>query len=103
MEYDLIFPQIIDGLSAPIATTTAEGRVESANRQFVDYLGMSLEQLKEWETSGAVHPDDLPRVIAGWRESLERGEPYEAESRIRRADEATPAKEYTCLRSIFVG
>ena len=77
MEDDLTFPQIIDGLSAPIATTTADGRVELANRQFLDYLGMSLEELKNWETSGVVHPDDLPRVVTAWRQSLERGEPYE--------------------------
>jgi PAS domain S-box-containing protein len=67
MENDLTFPQIIDGLSVPIATTTADGQVDSVNRQFLDYLGMSLEELKDWETSGAVHPDDLPRVVAEWR------------------------------------
>jgi PAS domain S-box-containing protein len=86
MEDDLTFPQIIDGLSAPIATTTADGRVDFANRQLLDYLGMSLEELKNWETSGAIHPDDLPRVVTAWRQSVERGEPYEAEQRIRRAD-----------------
>ena len=86
MEDDLTFPQIIDGLSAPIATTTADGRVDFANRQLLDYLGMSLEELKNWETSGAIHPDDLPRVVSAWRQSVERGEPYEAEQRIRRAD-----------------
>jgi PAS domain S-box-containing protein len=86
MEDALTFPQIIDGLFAPIATTTADGRVDFANRQLLDYLGMSLEELKNWETSGAVHPDDLPRVVTAWRQSVERGEPYEAEQRIRRAD-----------------
>ena len=43
MEDDLTFPQIVNGLSAPIATTTADGRVDFANRQLLDYLGMSLE------------------------------------------------------------
>ena len=86
METDPTFPQLIDGLSAPIATTTAEGRFEYANRQFLDYLGMPLEELRDWETSGAVHPDDLPRVVTSWRQSLESGEPYEVELRVRRAD-----------------
>jgi hypothetical protein len=40
MEDDLTFPQIINGLSAPIATMTADGRVD-LNRQFLDNLGMS--------------------------------------------------------------
>jgi PAS domain S-box-containing protein len=86
MEDDLTFPQMIDGLSAPIASTTADGRVDFANRQFVDYVGMSLEELSDWETSGVVHPDDLPRVATVWRQSLEWGEPYEADQRIRHAD-----------------
>ena len=86
MDDNLTFLQVINGLSAPIATTTTDGRVDLANRQFVDYLGTSLEALNEWETSGLVHPDDLPRVVTAWRRSLERGEPYEAEQRIRRVD-----------------
>jgi PAS domain S-box-containing protein len=45
-----------------------------------------LEELKNWETSGAVHRDDLPRVITGWSQALEHGEPFEAEQRLRRAD-----------------
>src|SRR6185436_2275480 len=63
-----------------------DGRVELANRQLLDYLGVSLEQLKDWEISGVVHPDDLPRVATAWRQSLESGEPYELELRVRRAD-----------------
>jgi PAS domain S-box-containing protein len=85
MEDDLTVLRFIDGLSVPIATTTA-GRIDFANRQFVDYVGMSLEELSDWETSGVVHPDDLPRVATVWRQSLERGEPHEADQRIRRAD-----------------
>ena len=54
MEDDLTFPQIIHGLSAPIASTTADGRVDLVNTQLLNYLGMSFEELKDWETSGAV-------------------------------------------------
>jgi PAS domain S-box-containing protein len=86
MEDDLTFTQIVNGLSAPIATTTADGRIELVNKQLLDYLGMSLGELKDWEASGVVHPDDLPRVATAWRQSLDRGEPYEAEQRVRRAD-----------------
>ena len=83
---DLTFTQIIEGVAAPMATTTADGRVDSANKQFLDYLDVSLEELKDWEMSGVIHPDDLPRVVAAWRQSLDCGEPYELEQRIRRAD-----------------
>jgi PAS domain S-box-containing protein len=85
MENDLTFSQIVDGLSASIATTTSAGLVELANRQPLDYLGISLEELKYWETSGIVHPGDMPGVTTAWRQSLQRGEPYELELRVRRA------------------
>ena len=41
MESDLTFPQIIGGLSAPIATIAADGRVELANRHFLAYARQS--------------------------------------------------------------
>src|SRR5262249_55636979 len=50
------------------------------------YLGMPVESLRDWETSGAVHPDDLPGVALAWRRALERGEPYEREQRLRCAE-----------------
>ena len=90
-EDDLTFP--LDGLSAPIATTTADGRVDFTTGQLLDYLGMSLEELKNWETSGAIHPDDLSRVVTAWRQSVERCEPHEGEQRIRRADGVTWSRD----------
>jgi len=88
MEDELIFPKLIDGLSAPVATTTPEGRLDLANGPLLEYLGASLEELRTWEASGLLHPDDLARTGSGWRRSLERGEPYAADQRVRRADGA---------------
>src|SRR2546428_5821295 len=65
---------------------TAEGGVEYVNRQVLDYFGRTLEELKQWGTTDAVHPDDLPRVSDTWRSSLEAGIPYNFENRLRRAD-----------------
>src|SRR6185295_2248045 len=64
----------------------AEGEVEYVNRQILDYFGRTLEELKHWGTTDAVHPDDLRHVRAAWRSSIETGTPYEFEHRIRRAD-----------------
>jgi PAS domain-containing protein len=43
---------------------TPEGGVEHVNRQVLEYFGRTLEELKQWGTTDAVHPADLPRVIA---------------------------------------
>src|SRR5262249_11225341 len=62
------------------------GAVEYVNRQILDYFGRTLEELKQWGTMDAVHPDDLPRVGAAWQRSIEAGITYDIEHRLRRAD-----------------
>lgn len=78
--------EFIDAIPALVALMTPEGAVEFVNRQNCEYLGATLEDLKGWAASDAVHPDDLPEVIATWMHSVQTGEPYDIEHRIRRAD-----------------
>ena len=68
---------MVDGISALVAVLTPDGQVEFVNRQLLDYFGKTLEELKEWASTDAVHPDDLPGVIAVWRRSVESGPPYD--------------------------
>ena len=62
------------------------GEVEFLNRQTLEYFGKTSEELKNWSLIGAVHPDDLPRVIDARRKSIETGQIYDVEHRCRRAD-----------------
>jgi PAS domain S-box-containing protein len=80
------FRLIVDSIPGLVCTATAEGEVELVNRQLLEFFGKPLEELKGWATSDAVHPADLPRVHAAWRESVETGQPLDIEHRIRRAD-----------------
>src|SRR6202171_5464706 len=80
------FRLIVDTVPGMVCTLTALGEVELLNRQILEYFGKTTEELKNWATSDAVHPDDLPRVIDAWRRSVETGEPYILELRQRRAD-----------------
>jgi len=82
------FRLIVDTIPGLIAIMTAEGEVELVNRQILEYFGKTLEELKQWGTSDAVHPDDLPGVIAAWKRAVETAAPYEVEHRLRRADGA---------------
>jgi len=77
---------IIDTIPGFVCTLSPAGEVELLNRQVLDYFGKTPEDLKNWSTSDAVHPDDLPRVIDGWRRSVETGQPHDLELRQRRAD-----------------
>jgi len=80
------FRQIVDTIPGFVAVMASDGGVEYVNRQVLDYFGRTLEELKQWGTTDAVHPDDLPHVIAAWRRSIEAGTPYQFEHRLRRAD-----------------
>jgi PAS domain S-box-containing protein len=77
---------ILDTIPGLVAIMSARGEVELVNQQVLDYFGRTLEDLKQWGTSNAVHPDDVPAVIAAWQRSVETGAPYDFEHRIRRAD-----------------
>jgi formate hydrogenlyase transcriptional activator len=83
---ELNFRLLVDSVPGLVSTATAEGELEFVNQQFLDYFGKTLEELKGWRTSDFVHPDDLPRVLAAWNRSVETGQPYDSDHRIRRAD-----------------
>ena len=83
---ELTLRQIVDGISALVAVLTPDGAVEIVNRQVLDYFGKTLDEMREWSSSDAVHPDDLPGVIAVWTRSIESGQPYDVELRQRGAD-----------------
>jgi len=77
---------IVDTVPGFVCTLSAAGELELVNRKVLEYFGKTLEELKNWGTSDAVHPDDLPRVIDAWKISVETGQPYVLELRQRRAD-----------------
>src|SRR6202795_2040937 len=53
----------IDGIAGLIVILAPDGELETVNRQVFEYFGRSLEELKNWGTSDAVHPEDLPRIL----------------------------------------
>ena len=77
---------ILDGIAGLVAIMSATGEVEAVNRQVLEYFGRSVEEMKGWSTSNAVHPDDLPGVISAWVHSIETASPYDVDHRLRRAD-----------------
>jgi formate hydrogenlyase transcriptional activator len=85
-ESEQSFRLIVDGIAGLVATMTAGGEVELVNRQVLEYFGKTLQDLKGWTTSEAVHPSDLPHAVAAWRHSVETGDPYDVDHRLRRAD-----------------
>src|ERR1700722_12834750 len=59
----------LDGIAGLIVVLAPNGELETVNRQVFEYFGRSLEELKNWGTTDAVHPEDRPHVV----EILTRG------------------------------
>jgi PAS domain S-box-containing protein len=77
---------MVDGIAGLVAIMAPDGRVEYVNSQTLEYFGRTLEELKGWGTSDAVHPDDLPKVLAAWTYSVETGAKFDVDQRLRGAD-----------------
>lgn len=80
------FELIVDGLPTRVVLFTPDGDVLHANRHTLDYAGVTLDELKAWKGNGLTHPDDREAVIAAFHASIDTGQPYDRESRHRRAD-----------------
>ncbi len=88
LERELEARLVIGAIPGFIAVMSREGEIEFVNQPLLAYFGRTLEDMKGWITSDAVHPDELPRLVSLWTRAMETGEPYEMESRLRRADGA---------------
>ena len=47
---------------------------------------MSPNRALDWGWKGAIHPDDLGKLMDAWQRLLDSGEPGEVEARMRRFD-----------------
>jgi PAS domain S-box-containing protein len=63
--------------------TDSDGKVTYANRHWVDYSGVSLEETfgNGWES--VLHPDDHSRTLAVYEKALRTGTAYEMELRLK--------------------
>lgn len=78
----------IDTIPVMAWRSNAVGDMDSLNKRWRDYTGLTLEDAKGWRWAevNAVHPDDLEDLIATWKAILASGRAGQAEARIRRFD-----------------
>ena len=78
--------RIIDNIPGLVSTLGPNGEPRLINRPILEYFGKTLEELKNWRVSDAIHPDDLPRIIALHAQSIKAGVSFGGEYRLRRVD-----------------
>jgi formate hydrogenlyase transcriptional activator len=79
--------QITDAIPHNIVVMEPDGTRLYANRTFHEYTGMKPEEINSDSFHAEkTHPDDLERLNNERQTGLERGEPFEIESRVRGKD-----------------
>jgi PAS domain S-box-containing protein len=72
----------------PVQVWTAkpDGMLDYVTRRTADYFGTPQSALLGDRWAAMVHPDDLPRATERWQRSLESGDRYDVEFRLRARD-----------------
>jgi PAS domain S-box-containing protein len=77
---------IIDTIPAMAWSARTDGSADFFSQHYLDYVGLSLEQLKDWGWMATVHPDDLNGLTVAWQRVMASGRADETEARLRRFD-----------------
>src|SRR6266704_3139927 len=77
---------VVDTIPAIVWSALPDGSNTYVNSRFVEYSGMSAEQLAGSGWHAATHPDDLQRHERKWLACVRTGEVFEDEVRFRSAD-----------------
>lgn len=77
------FQQLADAMPQMVWSTLPDGSHDYYNRQWYDFTGVPVGSTDGEAWNGMFHPDDQQRAWKRWRHSLETGELYEIEYRLR--------------------
>jgi len=77
---------LIDSIPTLIHTARPDGYLDYFNKPWLEYLGVTLDEVAGWNWTAFVHPEDVEGIVAKWRACLASGETFEYETRVRRAD-----------------
>jgi PAS domain S-box-containing protein len=83
-----LYRQIADTIPQMVWTARADGGIDYVNARVLEYTGQPRQSHYGWGWKGVIHREDLENCVAVWTRSLQSGERYEIEYRLRRADGA---------------
>jgi PAS domain S-box-containing protein len=82
-ESDARFDTLADALPHMVWSTLPDGDHDYYNQRWYEFTGTLPGHTDGEGWNAMFHPDDRERAWAAWRHSLETGEPYEIEYRLR--------------------
>ncbi|WP_224999367.1 PAS domain S-box protein [Cesiribacter sp. SM1] len=72
---------LLNAMPQKVWTTTAHGKADYFNRNWVEYTGIPYEESLQWGWLKAVHPEDQEQTRLAWNESVRTGEIFQLEYR----------------------
>lgn len=82
------YRELTEALPQLVWTSQPDGYTDYVGRQNLAYTGLTEEELLGYGWTRSVHPDDLDRVMAGWRAAVRARQAFDDELRFRGADGA---------------
>jgi PAS domain S-box-containing protein len=76
-ESEVRFRMLADNISQLAWTWDLLGNVTWYNKRWLDYTGLTFEDMKGWDWTKVQHPNHVDRVVARVKRSGETGEPWE--------------------------
>lgn len=80
------FRQMAETIPVQVWTAQPDGLLDFVTLRTADFFGVPVQNLLGNGWANIVHPEDGERAASRWKQSLETGEPYEVEFRIRSRD-----------------
>jgi PAS domain S-box-containing protein len=77
------FRSIANSAPVPIWVSRLDGLREFVNTAYLDFLGCSFEEALNFDWRRALHPDDLPRILAEQKAGEGARQPFTLEARYR--------------------
>ncbi|MEO7044629.1 MAG: PAS domain-containing sensor histidine kinase, partial [Ferruginibacter sp.] len=80
------FRMLSETIHHMIWTAKPDGRKNFFNKYFIDYTGLTFEQLKDNNWQETIHPEDIEKELREWEHAILTGEDFNFEKRLRRHD-----------------
>ena len=80
------FHFMADAMPQKVWTARADGNVDYFNKKWLEYTGLTFDELKDWGWKAIVHPKDWEENERVWLRSIRTGDDFQLEHRFKRKD-----------------
>ncbi|HXG83231.1 MAG TPA: PAS domain S-box protein [Pyrinomonadaceae bacterium] len=86
-ESEKSYRQLADAMPQMVWVANPAGTVDYFNQRWIEYTGLTVEELQISAKKTLIHPGDLQRYLDRWATSLRTGEDYKVEYRLERGSD----------------